>query len=217
MKHALITAATCALLPLSAAAHPHLFIDAGVTLIYDGGDLTAVQVEWVYDDFYSLLITQDYGLDPDGDGVLTDDETAALQGFDSDWEPGFDGRLFLLAEGRRIALDPGRDFTAEYRDGQIISRHIRDLSPPIAGDGLVIARIYDPEFYVDFTVPNAPHVQGRDDCRVDLTPGDNRAAAAAYRAAVDQALRDTDATEETVIVDIGAAGAAEMRIHCGGA
>lgn len=48
------------------AAHPHIFIDTGFELILDeAGHMTHVRVSWQYDDFYSLLITEDMALDTD--------------------------------------------------------------------------------------------------------------------------------------------------------
>lgn len=205
------------LLPLSAVAHPHVYIDASVGLIYDGdGRLSAVEVEWTYDELYSLLIVEDLGLDPDGDGILSATESAALQGFDADWEPGFDGRLYMAGDGRRIALGPPQDFVAEYRDGRVLSRHRRPLTASLAGDAPLSLQIYDPEFYVDFTLTDDTRFAGRDDCRTALDAGDPAAAPEAYRSAVEAALSDagSDIEAELVVVDIGAAGAETLRVDC---
>ncbi|WP_374298962.1 DUF1007 family protein [Paracoccus sp. (in: a-proteobacteria)] len=213
----LILAATCLCLwPLGAKAHPHVYMDARLGLVYDAqGRLAAVDVEWAYDELYSLLIVSDLGLDPDGDGALTAQEHAALQGFDADWEPGFDGRLFLQAAGQRVALAGPEDFKAEYRDGRVVSRHRRPLAQPQDGATPLVVQAYDPEFYVDFTVPEAPGVTGRGDCTVALEPGDPAAAPDAYRRALDAALAQPGMEEEMVIVDIGAAGAEVIRVQCG--
>ncbi|HMO72532.1 MAG TPA: DUF1007 family protein, partial [Paracoccaceae bacterium] len=43
-----------------AGAHPHIFIDTGLEVIFDGqGRPAAVRVSWTYDDFYSLLMIVD--------------------------------------------------------------------------------------------------------------------------------------------------------------
>ena len=87
------------------AAHPHIFVDTGLNLRFDAqGRLTEVEVIWVYDEFYSLLITEDRGLDPDFDGVLTAEELDDLQGFDMNWTPGFNGDLVVLQAGRELSL-----------------------------------------------------------------------------------------------------------------
>lgn len=207
------------LLPLAAAAHPHVYIDASLGLVYDGeGQLTGVEVTWSYDELYSLLIIEDLGLDPDGDGMLEPDEQARLAGFDGDWEPGFDGRLYLAAEARRIALDGPQGFTADYRDGRVISRHLRPLSAPLPGGAPLSVQVYDPEFYVDFTLLDTTRLIGRSDCRTLFEPGDPAAAPEAYRQAVEMALQDGSgaAEAELVTVDIGAAGAERLAVVCDG-
>lgn len=218
-----LAALALSLLPAAAGAHPHVFIDAGLVLNYDQrGRLASVEVEWAYDAFYSMLILEDHGIMP-GRGGLAPDEAAALNGFDSDWEPGFEGSLYLGVEGRRVALAPPHSFTAELRDGRLVSRHVRPLAEPLPGDLPLLVEVYDPEFYVDFSVPAAPAIRGRADCRADFRPGDSYAAADAYAAALRDALRRelgamADAgAEEMVRVDIGSVGADEVRVSCAGA
>ncbi|WP_405405380.1 DUF1007 family protein [Paracoccus sp. Ld10] len=203
--------------PLGALAHPHVFIDAGLSLRHDAsGALTHLAVEWAYDEFYSLLIIEDLGLDPDGDGVLTPDEQAALQGFDADWEPGFDGRLYLETDSGRPALDGPQDFAARYQDGRLISAHVRPLATPLDGDVPLTIKVYDPEYYVQFSVPEPPAIT-RTDCTADLRMGDPYAASDAYARAVGEALGDGESAEEAdlITVDIGATGADSVQVRCG--
>ncbi|OJH45322.1 DUF1007 family protein [Paracoccus sp. SM22M-07] len=204
------------LAPLAAGAHPHVFIDAGLRLAYRDDALQQVQVEWAYDAFYSLLIIEDLGLDPDGDGILTQDELQRLQGFDADWEPGFDGRLFLSVDDRAVAMGPGTDFKARYQDGQLISTHLRTLETPLAQDAPLTIQVYDPEYYVQFSMPDAPLITGRAPCRMTQQTGDPQAAAKAYDDAVEAALAQVDGTQpEMLTVDIGNVGADQVRIDCG--
>lgn len=204
------------LAPLPASAHPHVYIDAGVTLLFDGsGQLTGLDVAWSYDELYSLLIIADLGMDEDGDGLLTPEESKALDGFDGDWDADFDGRVYLSYAGQAIEMQAPRKFTADYRDGKLISHHLHPLAQPMALETTLRIQVYDPEFYVDFSMPEAPVMQGRTDCRAELIVADPDAAAEAYRAAVEQALAETGQDSEMVVVDIGPAGADEARIVCG--
>lgn len=210
-------------MPSAAAAHPHVFIDAGLALNYDAqGQLASVEVEWAYDAFYSMLILEDKGITPGRDG-LSPEQLSALHGFDSDWEPGFEGSLYLAVEGRRVALAPPQDFTAALEGGRLVSRHVRPLAQPLPGEAPLLVEVYDPEFYVDFSMPAAPAIRGRDDCQADFRPGDSYAAADAYAAALRDALRRElgaladEGNEEMVQVDIGSVGADEVRVSCAGA
>lgn len=206
--------------PVMAPAHPHVFIDATLGLDYDAsGTLTQVAVEWAYDEFYSLLIIEELGLDPDGDGRLTPDELTALQGFDADWEAGFDGRLYLRSHDRPIALDPPREFAAQYQGGRLISGHVRPVAGALSDDQPLVIQVYDPEYYVQFSLPEPPTIAGAE-CAVDLRIGDPYAAADAYAQAVKAALDEGDNSsvdQELLIVDIGAVGADEARVTCASA
>jgi hypothetical protein len=46
-------------------AHPHVFIDAGISLMTDDDrrTITSVEVTWLYDELYTLILLQDYELD----------------------------------------------------------------------------------------------------------------------------------------------------------
>ena len=68
---ALLTAAALGLaLASPLGAHPHIYIDTDFDLVFDtDGKLAAVRIDWAYDDFYSLLMIEENGLDADGDGT----------------------------------------------------------------------------------------------------------------------------------------------------
>ena len=70
--------------PTGAVAHPHVFIDATIEVIFDDKGLAeGVRIGWTYDEYFSLLIIEDRGLDPDYDNVLTPEAEAKLAGFDA--------------------------------------------------------------------------------------------------------------------------------------
>jgi ABC-type uncharacterized transport system substrate-binding protein len=49
-----------------AAAHPHVFINNKMTVVFDGGELQGVSFQWTFDDMFSNMILSDY--DPKGTG-----------------------------------------------------------------------------------------------------------------------------------------------------
>ncbi|MDZ7906278.1 MAG: DUF1007 family protein [Cypionkella sp.] len=130
-----------------ALAHPHMFLDTAVEVMFGpSGTADSVMITWVYDDLSSLQYTADLGLDMDGDGALTPDEKANLTGFDMNWDAGFPGDSYALLNGAELALSRPRGYTADYKDGRIITTHIRDLSAPVPldiGQTLTI-QTYDP-------------------------------------------------------------------------
>ncbi|MDR9395037.1 MAG: DUF1007 family protein [Roseovarius sp.] len=131
----------------AARAHPHVFVDVTLRFLPAAdGQLSGVEVTWRYDDFFSLLVLEDRGLDPDGDMRLSPAERDRLMGFDLvDWPDGFEGALFLSGPDGDVALGPPRATHVGLDGGRIVSRHVRPF-PPVAADDLV-ARPYDPSYY----------------------------------------------------------------------
>ena len=150
--HAL-TLAICLCLPASGAVtHPHVFVDVGLRFESDGkGNLTGVEVTWRYDDFFSLLILSDMGLDADGDGALTDAERARLKGFDlEEWPEGFEGDLYIHRGAEKIALDHPVPTGVALTEGRIVATHRRSFGP-VPADGVRVEP-YDPTYYVEYTL-----------------------------------------------------------------
>jgi polyphosphate kinase len=201
-----------------AAAHPHIFIDTELEVIFDDqGRATHLRVTWIYDDFYSLLTVEDRGLDPDGDGVLTPEESAALQGFDMNWDAGFAGDTYALSGAAEVALGPPGDWTARYEGGRVISTHLRALAAPVrpAPDPLIV-QVYDPGFYSAYYISAQPVLTGAPPgCTVQVFEPDRDAADAILQAALDELAGTVDIEMEFPAV--GAAYAEEARITCAGA
>ena len=166
----------CLLAASGAAAHPHVFTDTELRVFIEDGRAVAVEVTWTYDDFFSLLIFEDMGLDPDGDTQLTEEELARLRGFDLEvWPEGFEGDLYAYAAGEKVALGHPEVTGIAVEDGRIVSRHVRSL-PDVPAGTLEMLQ-YDPTYYVAYTL--VPPVATEGGCEARVTPHDPEAAAAA--------------------------------------
>ncbi|RVV97909.1 DUF1007 family protein [Mesobaculum littorinae] len=199
-----------------ALAHPHIFIDTDFDLVFDAsGALTGVRVEWSYDDFYSLLLVEEKELDADGDGVPEQDRLDAFAGKDVDWAAGFPGDFSVTLDGAEQVLRPPENHEAWWRDDRFVTSHIRPLAAPVAVEGhRIVARSYDPTYFVAYDVPNTPGVTGRDDCRLVRDAADRAAARAEYGdklAAVDMA---EDPFEVIELPDIGILFADAFELSC---
>ncbi|WP_241434445.1 DUF1007 family protein [Sulfitobacter noctilucae] len=163
MKHALsLILLVLSALPLT--AHPHIFVDTGLDLRFDDQNrLIEVRMTWAYDDLYSLLITEDRGLDPDFDGVLTEAEQADLQGFDMNWSEGFNGDLVILQDGAPLALSGPMQATAVYADGRITTTHVRRVSGAEEA-GVIEVKPYDKTYYTAYDITLPVQIEGSDAC-----------------------------------------------------
>lgn len=204
-------------IPATAVAHPHVFVDTGFTLGFDDANrLSQIKVTWQYDDFYSLLITEDLKLDTDGDGALTPAETEILTGFDTNWDDGFNGDLEVLAAGSLVPLSGPLSATTELVDGRIVSSHIRQLKTPVPMQaGPFSLKAFDPSYYtayeIKLPVTLSPNLQGL--CLLERIEPDIAGGLAQMQA---QLLRlDANADlEENDIPLMGGAFATEILVTC---
>jgi len=200
--------------PLPLVAHPHVFVDAGFTLVLDTeGRPVEIEVTWLYDEYNTLLYLSDYGLDPDYDLVLTEQEIAATLGFDLNWSAGFEGGLEIYQAGERLEIGAPEPVSLELIEpGQIRSVHRRPISGGRPGD--ISVTIYDPEFYIAFEMILPSQVRGLPACEIQLLRADLDIAYAILAAAID-AIGGAVAAEDN-FPPVGAEFADRIEVTCPG-
>ncbi|WP_370399308.1 DUF1007 family protein [Sulfitobacter sp. JB4-11] len=195
------------------AAHPHIFIDTGVRLTFDdSGVLKTVEMTWVYDPLYSLLVTEDMGLDPDFDGALTAAETDRLTGFDMQWVEGFNGDLEIRQGAALLRLSGPQQYTARLDEGRVATTHVRQVLGASAGEPLSV-KPYDPTYYTAYDVTLPVEIAGIDNCRKRIEMPDLTSGLQAVRAqleALDPEIDPADVGFE----DIGAQLATTVIVSC---
>lgn len=201
-----------ALCATAAAAHPHIFVDAGLAVLRDAeGQVTAVEVTWRYDELYSLMLAEDFGLDPDYDLQLTEAEIEATLGFDLNWSGGFAGGLTLRQGDAALGLGAPEPVSLRMLEtGQIETTHRRAVTG--AAPGAITAQVYDPEFYVAFEMILPITVADAPDCAVELIRADLDAAYAGLEAALDE-IGGVVAAEDNFPA-VGALFADRVEISC---
>tara|TARA_R100000655_G_scaffold105541_2_gene153865 strand:- start:48 stop:698 length:651 start_codon:yes stop_codon:yes gene_type:complete len=213
MKYPLVTAAllACAT-PLG--AHPHIFVDTGFEVILDAeGRLTHLRITWAYDEFYSLLVTEDRGLDPDYDGVLTEAEVASLNGFDMRWVEGFNGDTVLLNGGEEIALSGPQEVATTFSEGRIITSHLRAVEGDAPDANGLVIKPYDPTYYTAYEVTQKVTVQGDDACRARVKMPEMNADLRELQQDLSALDANTD-PNDVGLPEIGEALANEVVITC---
>ncbi|MCB5200261.1 DUF1007 family protein [Loktanella sp. TSTF-M6] len=165
------TAVACCFPTVSAVAHPHVFVTASVTVVYTDGVPTAVELSWLYDDYFSLLLTSDLGIDLDGDLVLTPQEEAILAQAVTEWPADFNGDLEVMQNDDVVRLLPKQDHRMVFENGLVREVHTRPLDPGLTGDPLTV-RVYDPYYYVAYDLLEPVNITGTDQCSSAVTPPD---------------------------------------------
>jgi polyphosphate kinase len=203
-------------LPMPAVAHPHVFVDATIEVIFGSdGRVEALRIGWAYDDLFSLTYLAENGYDPDFDGVLDMAEQARLVGFDMGWDADFPGDTYALLGDEPLGLSRPEAATAALEGGRLVSSHLRRFAEPVdlAGRELVV-QVYDPSFYTDYTIAAVPVLTGGGTCRVQVFEPDRDAADARLQAALEELAGSSDTEAE--FPAIGDAYAEEARVTCAG-
>ena len=215
---ALLTLAmiSCAsLLAPTARAHPHIFVDVELELVFDAeGQAEGLWISWTYDPLFSMLLVSDMGLDADFTGEISDDERDALDGFDMQWTvEEYHGDTHVTQDGEPLALSSPIKWEADYRDGQLHSRHLRHLidRPDLSREWVVA--VYDPTYYTSYGLVGTPRADGRDDCILRIFEPDWDAAGAQLEAALDEIL-GAGGDIEAEFPMVGALFSEEVRILC---
>ncbi|WP_322895229.1 MULTISPECIES: DUF1007 family protein [unclassified Yoonia] len=163
------------LLPLPALAHPHVFVQVDMAVVFAPDGEVAVRLDWVYDAYFSMLVTSDLGIDADGDLQLTPEEQVMLDEQIAAWPPDFEGDLEVLQGEQILTLADKRDHAMIYQDGLMRETHLRPITLADRTTPLTILP-YDPTYYIAYEIAGDVTIEGRDDCEVSIIPADLNAA-----------------------------------------
>lgn len=157
------------LLTQPALAHPHIFIDAKVGVVFDAaGSVSALRHSWTFDTAFSVWMVQ--GLDTNGDGVVSSEE---MQELADENMLGLADFGFYTFAGDGMAFTPTGDQRMSYEDNRVTLDFTVDAASPQPAGARFELGVYDPEYYVaisfadetDVTLDNAPS-----SCSADLIP-----------------------------------------------
>lgn len=201
------------LAPQAVSSHPHIFVEARVQLHFapDGG--LTIGLDWEYDALFSLLVTSDFGLDPDGDLVLTAEETDRLQTEIAAWPEDFAGDLEVTQAGVLLPLAAKEDHRMTYAAGIFTETHLRPLTGPVDLAAPLQIRVYDPTYYTAYSLDQRVTISGRDDCSAVILPADLDAAYALARELTGRIDFSSD-DPAAVFPEIGAAFADTIVVQC---
>lgn len=148
-----------------------------MSLVFEGDALVGVRLPWTYDDFFSLLLTEDLGVDPDGDLMLTPEEADIVRAAVLDWPPEYAGDLVVTGPGGPLALGLRIGADVTVTGGRVVETHLRLLADPVApGAGGVTVQVYDPFYYAAYSVVGQIGIEGSDDCVAAYEAADLNAA-----------------------------------------
>ena len=152
-----------------AAAHPHIFIDAGVTVGFDeAGRVASLRHSWTFDTAFSVWMVQ--GLDTDGDGTVSPDE---MQELADENMLGLADYGFYTFAGDDMDFVAAGDQAMSYAGNRVTLGFSIDATAPQPPGARFELGVYDPEYYVAITFADPDQVRLENapaDCAVHLEP-----------------------------------------------
>lgn len=189
----------------TAAAHPHVFIDAKADIVFDAtGRLAAVRHVWRFDDGYSAFASQ--GLDTDGDGALSVKELQPLADLNIETMKDYDYFTFVTAGDREVGLGKPVEYWLQSDDGLLTLYFTVPLEKPAEIRGLPASvEVFDPTYFVAFAFVETDAVtleDGPTACKFSITrPPEMDVASQQLLAGVGPEQRDLPPDLQVLTVD----------------
>ena len=142
-----LAASLAAVVP--ACAHPHVWVDATSSVLFDKtGLVSAIRNDWVFDEMYSAFAVQ--GLEKNGQlATKADLSTLAKTNVDSLAE--YDYFTYAKAGGHPVKFAKPIDYWLEERpDKRVVLHFTLPLVEPTKTGLAMSYQIYDPTYFVDF-------------------------------------------------------------------
>ena len=155
------------LAPLPVRAHPHVFVDYRVMLLFEPGGLAGVRFVWTFDEMVSSALHQRF--DTNRDGRFSAAESQAIEAqFRALKREGF--YLGIRLDGRPVAIDDVSGFEAYSVDGRVTYA----FTVRVAGrrEGRLDMKVDDPTYFTAFEPVRTALAEARGapgyqiDCRV---------------------------------------------------
>ena len=131
-----------------AAAHPHVWINAVATFLFEDRMLVGVRHHWEFDEMFGSYVIEEQ--DADRDGKLDRAEIASVQANAFSNLRDYDYFTHVRIDGKDMPLHEVRDFAARIENGVLVYEFTMPLAKPVdPGASRFAAGIYDPEYYVE--------------------------------------------------------------------
>lgn len=207
---ALLALATMSV-PNAAHAHPHVWVTVETRVLFDeDGAITGFRHKWIFDEFYTAFALQ--GMDRNGDGAYSAAELAPLAKTNIESLGEFDYFTFAKLGEDVLARNDPVDYELVYGEGLLTLHFTLPLAEPVPAQqaGRFLFKVYDPTFFVSFSLAKDDPVQLAGAPAGCTTQIGDAPMAAATTQSLGEAFFDTLDTSQ----DWGAQFAQEIALRC---
>ena len=142
--------AGCLCVSSLAFAHPHVFVDATVKVLFDNSGFVGVHNRWVYDEVYSMAMMSSG--DADGDGKISSTENEWIQKQTLDEFRGSNYYNYVQLGSSFLKVERLKNFKASFEKNRLILDFETVFSCPSKGDyTMLVVVVADPTNYIQMT------------------------------------------------------------------
>jgi ABC-type uncharacterized transport system substrate-binding protein len=154
--------------PFFFLAHPHVFIDNRISVIFDDKGLAGFKHEWTFDEMFSSTIIQEFDLDADGNFVENEIKEVIKGAFSNVKEHNY--FTYITINENKFKTKEFEDFHAEIDSGALIYYFFIPCKvPAISKNQEVKIAVYDPTYFVQILwASEYPYIL-EDTSKVELT------------------------------------------------
>ena len=157
-----------ALVPISADAHPHVFIEQRMEVRFDAKGLAGFKIFWTFDEMFSVMIADDF--DGDKDGRLNEQEVRRVREKAFGYIAPHNYYIHVKIQGQPFPVKFIQEFNAILDKGTLryeffIPCHVTAAATPKK----ITVAPYDPEYYsaIYFAQGSPLHMVGAGDFDTD--------------------------------------------------
>jgi ABC-type uncharacterized transport system substrate-binding protein len=192
--------------PGNALAHPHAWIDLRTRVIMNEGRVTALELDWLFDDFYTAFVADEFvKQDRPPSEFLPEVANTYLNNL-AEYGYFTDVRL----DGKRLPLGEPTGAESGLREKRLWLRFEVPLVEPVdPNSGRLTVAVYDPTYYIEIVYLEGEFVAfsgpGADACFGRVIPPNPSFEAIALASALDRTQSGGDGLgelfAETVVVE----------------
>jgi len=133
--------------PFFLVAHPHVFIDNRVSVLFNEKGLAGFKHEWTFDEMFSSTIIQEFDLNADGkfdEKEIKDVEKGAFSNLKE-----YNYFVNITINGKQFKIQEIKDFYAEIDSGVMVYEFFLPCEATATlGSKEVKIAVYDPTYFV---------------------------------------------------------------------
>ena len=140
----------CTMCASVAFAHPHVFVDASVKVLFNENGLSGVQNRWVYDEVYSRATIA--SVDENDDGKLSVEEGEGLKSIILGEVARSNYFNYVQSGSVFLGAKAVTDFKASVKNGRLVLDFVVVFTAPVGADySMLVIVVADPSNYVQVT------------------------------------------------------------------